>query len=156
MASREGSRRVGGPYDPGRDAAARYPDWVIRHCDLRGIPEVMDVRRRVILIDRHQVRGARRSSLAHAIAHLDLGHVVIDGHLGARQEVEAERLAASRLIPTGRLVDAIRWCGEHWPTVATTLDVDEPLLRARMQCLSPGEAAQLRDGLAAYLDLQTA
>ncbi len=145
-----------GHYDPGRDAAERYPDWVIRHRDLRGIPEMIHVEHRVILLDDSQSRSAKRSSLAHAIAHLDLDHVTIDGHLGARQESEAEQLAALRLITVPALADAIRWCDQQWPAVAAVLDVDERLLQTRLNHMHPTHRGQLKELLASHLEFTTA
>ena len=104
----------------------------------------MDLRRRVILIDSATSRPARRSSLAHAVAHLDLGHVVIGGYLGSRQERDAEALAALRLISIPALADAISWCGERWGAVAATLDVDLPLLEVRLGRMHPAHRGELR------------
>lgn len=143
-------------YDPGSDAAARYPDWVIRHRPLRGIPEVMCLERRVILIDEAQGWPAKRSGLAHAIAHLDLGHVVIGGHLGTRQEQDAEQLAALRLIHPTALADAIQWCGQRWTAVAEHLTVDERLLHLRLRTMHPNHRHLVRDHLADHLLGETA
>ncbi|MGD7788175.1 hypothetical protein ACQCX2_07605 [Propionibacteriaceae bacterium Y1700] len=150
MAGIPSGPRTVGTYEPGKDAAERYPDWVIRHRDLRGIPEVMCLERKVILIDAAQGWPAKRSGLAHAVAHLDCGHVVIGGHLGSRQEVEAESLAARRLITVPDLADAIRWCGQRWPSVARHLAVDERILATRLDKLHPSERAQLSRELESY------
>ena len=136
-------------YDPGADALARYPDWVIRHRPI-GVPELMCIERKVILLDDAQSWHAKRSSLAHAVAHLDLEHVVIGGHLGDRQEAEAEQLAALRMISIPALADAIAWHGERWPQVADELQVDERLLTVRLQHLHPSHRADLGRRLAAY------
>ena len=129
-------------YDPGADALARYPDWVIRHRPI-GVPELMCIERKVILLDDAQSWRAKRSSLAHAVAHLDLQHVVIGGHLGDRQESEAERLAALRMVSIPALADAIRWHGENWPQVADELQVDDRMLTTRLDHLHPSNRAEL-------------
>lgn len=138
-------------YDPGADAAERYPAWVIRHRAI-GVPEIIDLDRRVILLDRTQSYAAKRSSLAHAVAHLDCGHVVVGGHLGQRQEFEAEMLAALRLITIPSLADAIRWHGQRWARVADSLGVDERLLRVRMDHLHPRHRTQLTVELRDHLE----
>lgn len=150
-----GARALAG-YDPGKDAAERYPEWVIRHVDLQGVPEVMCPERRVILIDQGQTWAAKRSSLAHAVAHLDLEHVVIGGYLGRRQEAEAEQLAALRLVTMPALADAIRWHGQRWPLVADLLVVDERLLRVRLAHLHPSHRGELDRMLAAHTEGMTA
>lgn len=149
MADREGDARALS-YDPGRDAALRYPGWVIRHRPI-GVPEVLDLRRRVILLDDSGTWHQKRSSLAHALAHLDLGHVVIGGHLGDLQERDAELLAARRLMPLAALADAIRWCREpRWDDVAHELGVDARMLRARLDHFHPSETHALRALLATH------
>lgn len=131
-------------YDPGKDAAERYPGWVIRHRDLRGIPEVLCLDRRVILVDRAQDWPAKRSGLAHAIAHLDLDHRPATGRFDRRQEKEAEELAARRLLPTAALADAIRWCGEDVQAIAEHMMVDVRLVRARTEAMFGPELMMMR------------
>lgn len=155
MGDQEGGARAVAIYDPGEDACDRYPDWVIRHRAI-GVPEVMDVRARVILIERGATRGERRSSLAHAVAHLDLGHVVVGGHLGSRQERDAEQLAALRCIKIPHLADAIRWHGQSWSHVAEALDVDERMLGVRLAHLHPAHRGHLKMLLSAHLEGVTA
>lgn len=135
-------------YDPGRDAAERYPDWVIRHRPI-GVPELLDLRRKVILLDDAGDWAHKRSSLAHAIAHLDLDHIVTGGKLGHRQEREAELLAARRMIPLSQLADAVRWHREpSWDAVAQELLVDARLLRHRLDHMHPSERHAIRAMLA--------
>lgn len=127
-------------YDPGADAARRYPGWVIRHRSLGGlIPEVLCPVRRVILIDSGQSRPERRCSLAHAVAHLDLGHQQTPlGHFERRQERDADQLAARRLIGIDHLAWAFTWT--PWRTeVAQELDVDLATLICRERHLHPSE-----------------
>lgn len=148
MADREG----GTPhlsYDPEADAAARYPDWVIRTADLGGlIPEVLSRRRRVILVEREHSAARRRSSLAHAVAHLDLGHAEAPGGwFEQREELEAEDLASRRLIPVELLARAMAWSRDH-DEVARELGVDTEMLLRRLERIRGEERRLLRRLLA--------
>lgn len=125
-------------YDPGADAAQRYPEWVIRHRDLRGVPEVMCVERQVILLEDSHDRSARRCSLAHAVAHIDLGHQAAKGVLSARQELAADKLAARRLIHAEALADAVLWA-DSFADLAAELDVDDRTLLIRLTHLRAAE-----------------
>lgn len=129
-------------YDPGADAALRHPDWVIRHRNLHGVPEVLCLRRRVILIEDTHDRASRRCNLAHAIAHIDLAHEATSGHLSKRQELAADRLAARRLIALSDLTEAVVW-SESFEEVARELDVDERMLWVRSRYLHPAERGHL-------------
>ena len=130
--------RSGEPYDPGADAARRFPDWVIRRRQIAPIPEVMCVRRKVILLDDAADKATRRCALAHALAHLDLGHTPDSGRQGRRYELEADRLAAERLIPLSVLADTLAWAlGAD--EVADALTVTERLAWVRVRYLTEEE-----------------
>ena len=133
-------------YDPDADAAQRYPDWVIRTADLGGIiPEVLSTARRVILIEERQSPAVRRSSLAHAIAHLDLGHHrTLAGWFENREEADADELAARRLIPLESLAHTLAWSRERFE-VAAELDVDLIMLEVRENTLTRAERRRLRE-----------
>lgn len=146
MADRPGDARHLS-YDPGADAALRYPDWIVTTADLGGvIPEVMCRVRRVILIEVDQSPASQRCSLAHAVAHLDLGHArTTAGFFENREEAEADRLAAERLIPIEAFEAAL--VGASVPSaVARELGVDLPILRAREASLSRTERRRLGRG----------
>lgn len=144
MADREGSPPQLS-YDPAADAAERYPDWVVGTADLGGlIPEVLSRSRRVILLEQEHSAAQRRSSLAHAVAHLDLGHAqTLNGWFEQREELEAEDLAGRRLIPVEGLARALSWSRDH-DEVARELGVDEAMLRLRHQRMRPEERRRLR------------
>jgi hypothetical protein len=130
-------------YDPGDDLAVRYPDWVWRRRDLRGIPELLCPRRRVILTDRSLTRVESRCTLAHAVAHLDLGHAaVFDGVVEAREELDADRLAARRLLAAGDLADLLV---AELPVqdTADALKVTPEVLALRLRYLHPAERGVL-------------
>jgi hypothetical protein len=64
-------------YEPGDDASQRHGEWSIRLAPLFGLGEVVDVPRKLFLIDPE--KHGDRYAIAHAIAHLDLEHVSEDG-----------------------------------------------------------------------------
>lgn len=110
----------------------------MRHRDIAPIPEVMCLNRRVILLDATSSGAQRRSALAHALAHLDLGHVPGAGRMERRDEHAADTLAAQRLIPLHHLADVLTWAlGAD--EVAHELHVTERIVRARVRALTPGE-----------------
>lgn len=148
MADRAGVEgTVTPPYDPGRDAAERYPDWVIRHRPLGGvIPEVLCQRRKVILIDLGANWFAKRCSLAHAVAHLDLEHpAAVNGSSTFERwmEKEANGLAARRLIPIRSLAEVLKWTRERHE-IAHELQVDLATLETRRAHLHETERGLLR------------
>ncbi len=136
---------VNGRYHPGRDAAQRFPDWVIRHRPLsHGIPEVLCRRRKVILIESEDSWPAKRCSLAHAVAHLDLSHeATASGTFDRRQEDHANQLAARRLITIEDLAQVLSWTRFN-TEVAAELEVDIRTLNTRQVHLHPSERAELR------------
>lgn len=134
-------------YHPGTDAAVRFPDWVVRHRDLQGIPEVLCRRRKVILVERALPVAERRCALAHALAHLDLGHTT-DGMWAPREELAADRLAARRLIALDELAAAL--LADLPPVdVAALLEVTEEYVALRIKSLHPAERGWLTGRLAA-------
>jgi Zn-dependent peptidase ImmA (M78 family) len=131
-------------YDPGADAAARYPDWVIRHRSLGGIPEVLCRRRRVILINNAHTWPAKRSSLAHAVAHLDLGHATTaSAYFEKREEKNADQLAARRLISLDALAEVLCWTRDYGE-IADELLVDVAMLKVREKHMHVAERHYLR------------
>ncbi|RBP66364.1 hypothetical protein DFO66_103311 [Brevibacterium sanguinis] len=88
-------------------------------------------------IDLDQVE--RRCALTHELAHLDLGHAT---KTTDREERDACRLTAVRLIDWDDLVDAYRWatCMDEW---ADELWVTPEVLQDRLRFLAPIERALL-------------
>lgn len=131
-------------YEPGADAAARYPDWVIRHRPIGGVPEVLCRARKVILIGTAQGPAARRCSLAHALAHLDLGHAeVMSPQFEKREERDADRLAAERLITLDDLAIALAWTRDY-DEIAAELHVDVPTIKVRERYLTKADRVYLK------------
>jgi hypothetical protein len=144
VADREGTAQQL-TYDPRADVAWRYPDWLVVPADLGGvIPEVLCPVRRVILLERTLDDIGLRCSLAHAIAHLDLGHThPVTGFYEKREEVAANDLAARRLVPLEDYATALAWSRER-AEVAAELQVDIATLRARETGLTRAERQVLR------------
>lgn len=135
-------------YDPGADAAVRFPDWVIRHRPLpAGIPEVMCRRRQTILINNRDTWPEKRCSLAHAVAHLDLEHARTQlGHFDRRQEAEANDLASRRLLPRELLSEVLCWT-KFAVEVAELLQVDLPTLKIRRRNMLAAEQLWIRENV---------
>lgn len=81
----------------------------------------------------------RRCTLAHELAHIDLGHTE---KTTDREEDAARRLAAQKLIDWDDLIDAYRWatCMSEW---ADELWVTPEVLEDRLRFLHPNERALL-------------
>lgn len=129
------------PYDY---AGERYPDWVIRHDDLFGIPELMCWRRKVVLLEQTHDKFKRRCSFTHALGHLEYLHKgsILDG----KEEVAANKWAAGMLIGLDALTTGLEWHG--WQVsrdLAHDLCVDVETLhtRIRMAKTHPAECRHL-------------
>lgn len=101
---------------------------------------------RWILLRRTLTQRGRRCTLAHEIAHLERGEVPDHAHYAQREESVVERIAAQRLIELDALADALRWT-QHHAELADELWVDEPMLQARLNALTPVEVRYLRSQL---------
>jgi Zn-dependent peptidase ImmA (M78 family) len=100
-------------------------------------------RNKVILLDHRQTAAEKRCSLAHAVAHLDLGHAETPaGFFEMRQEREADQLAARRLVPVKQLARVLAWT-VYRSEVAAELGVDLATLAVRERHLHPSEKAYL-------------
>lgn len=110
---------------PGRMGATNGRDEIVLHPD--------------------QLQVERRCTLAHELAHIELGHV--DG-CSSSEEQHAARLAARWLVPIEALGDVVVWtrCRAE---AADALWVDEPTLVARLAGLHPAEKHYLQQRLAA-------
>lgn len=136
-------------YDPGADMAARYPGWVVRKAPLGAVPELLCPRRRVVLLDERLGATERRCALAHAVAHLDLGHgLTMDRRAETQEENAADDLAAVRLMPVELLADVGAWALSR-AEAAAELDVTEALLLIRWDSRTPDETDYLMRRLAA-------
>lgn len=96
--------------------------------------------RRRIWMDPRQSQAQRRSTIAHELAHIELGHV--DGCTG-REERQARVLAATRLIRLEHLAEALKWT-RNVHELAEELWVDVETLTDRIENLTADEVAWLR------------
>jgi len=94
----------------------------------------------VIVMHPHQSQVQRRCTLAHELAHIELGHV--DGCSDA-DERTATLLAARWLVDMEQLLSALRWA-EDMREVADECWVDVPTLMARLDGLTCDERDQIR------------
>ncbi len=92
-----------------------------------------------IWMDPRQTQVERRCTIAHELAHIELGHV--DG-CTTREDREVDLLVARRLIEMPDLLDALRWA-EDLREVADCLWVDEATLLARYDGLTREERAEI-------------
>lgn len=96
---------------------------------------------KVLLLDKRQSRREMRCTVAHELEHIIRGDSDVSeasSLLHARQEVAACAAAARRLIPLGRLVDALLWSQDE-RELAEELNVDEDTMRMRLLTLTPEE-----------------
>ena len=71
-----------------------------------------------------------RSTLAHELGHATYRDVPQPtGHYTRRQEAMADRFAARLLITMEAFQDAHAWCGDHLPSVAEELEVNQSILK---------------------------
>lgn len=107
----------------------------------------MCVKDRVILLDAARSVRERRCDLAHAVAHIELGHT---DRRNKTDEQAAVRYAAKMLIHLEDLADAIEAsAGVVGDDAAHFLQVDVETLDARVRHLHPGERGYLQRRLAA-------
>ncbi len=137
-------------YDPFRDLAARA-GLAVGVTELPGSDAWWLHDDQTILLDSRLGGVERRVMAAHMAAHLDLGHNPIPAVMNKitaraqRQEVEAQRLTAKRLIPILGLI----WLLENVTTdaaeVARRLSVTVPVLAKRMRNLTHDEWEEVRN-----------
>lgn len=71
-----------------------------------------------------------RSTLAHELGHAAYGDTPqINNHYTRKQERRADRFAAGLLITMEAFQDAYSWCGDHLPSIADELEVNQRLLK---------------------------
>lgn len=100
---------------------------------------------RMILIDRDLHQTWRRATLAHEIAHIDLGHRTRPlGKYAGRAEREADHLAAHRLLSSvAAIADAVAAYPGDTAAVADALDVPVEVLVRRVEQMHPRERARI-------------
>lgn len=93
----------------------------------------------VIRMHPHQSQVQRRCTLAHEMAHIELGHT---SGCHPATERQAAQHAARWLIDMDDLLDALRWA-DDLREVADCLWVVEETLMARLDSLTPDERARI-------------
>ncbi|MDD9207860.1 ImmA/IrrE family metallo-endopeptidase [Georgenia sp. 10Sc9-8] len=105
--------------------------------------------RDVIVLHPGQSQVLRRCTVAHELAHVELGHT---GGCTGTEERHARQLAARWLITMEQLLDALRW-SEELQEVAEELWVDTDTLNARLDALTAAGRAQI---VALYEEIERA
>jgi Zn-dependent peptidase ImmA (M78 family) len=121
------------------DLAERYPDITVDFCRLPSTHGVWVPTERTILINDALPPPARRSRLAHEVAHIDRGdRHYAHPYFNRDQEIKAEMLAAERVISLDDLAvsEVIQMTDRD---LAEFLGVDQSLLTARMGGLTQGD-----------------
>jgi Zn-dependent peptidase ImmA (M78 family) len=118
------------------DHVSSLPEVLVAFDRLEHADAYWEPDQQVILLDSRLSQAARRSRLAHELAHLDRGDECLNGsgdaeRLARRQERRAEELAARRMIPLDQLADALCWAW-HSGEIAEALNVDEALVVSRI------------------------
>jgi hypothetical protein len=93
-------------------------------------------------------QAGRRTTLSHEILHFERGIVPQPRHsmYTRREERIVDRLAARRLIPLPKLIDALRWSSQP-AELADALWTTERMVECRMNALDPIEVAELENSL---------
>ena len=98
--------------------------------DLGGVPGYYHHPTRTISTRRGMSARQYRSTLAHELGHATYRDVPQpNGHYTRRQEARADRFAARLLITMEAFQDAQAWCGDHLPSVAEELEVNQSILK---------------------------
>lgn len=132
-------------YSPWRDAEVRHPHLDIERCDIAPARGVWVRSENMILIDENLDRPWRRATLAHELAHVDLGHVsLVEGYFARRVEREADMLAARRLLGNVDVIaDAVAAFPGDTAAVADQLDVPVEVLVRRVEKMHPRDRAKI-------------
>lgn len=132
-------------YSPWKDAEVQHPDLDIERCDIAPARGVWVRSENMILIDENLDRTWRRATLAHELAHVDLGHVsAVEGFFARRIEREADMLAARRLLGSvDAIADAVAAHPGDTAAVADQLDVPVEVLLRRVEKMHPRDRAAI-------------
>lgn len=87
-------------------------------------------------------QAERRSTLTHELVHHERGIVTGDLRAVDREEKIVDEIAARRLIPLDKLIDAMLWAGNEWE-LADELWVDVPTVLTRLKTLTDAEHQQI-------------
>jgi hypothetical protein len=138
-------------YNPGRDAAERYPEWRIIRRPLCGAYGFTVHRRKLIVVDSNGDQASWDCTVAHEIVHLDradrctLGNAVVD----ERRELTVARITARRMLD----VERVARCELHGRLpreVAAELGVDLDTLKAFVNDLTEPEWVVINSRMAEH------
>lgn len=126
-------------YHPWRELRSRKHlelTWADLPPGIRGITDGSSA----IWMESRMLQVERRCTLAHELAHIDLGHTT---KTTVAEENAARRLAAQKLIEWDALVDVFKWA-HNAQEAADELWVIPEVLEDRLHFLHPNEKALLR------------
>lgn len=125
-------------YHPWRELRSREHvelTWESLPPGIRGITDGTSA----IVLEHRQLQVERRCTLAHELAHIDLGHTT---ETTVQEETTARRYAAQKLIEWDALVDVFKWA-HNAHEAADELWVTPEVLEDRLRFLHPNERALL-------------
>lgn len=123
---------------------------VFEECETPSILGWWDPDTRTIHLVRGLTQRQRRAVLAHECEHASNDdRPILDAVLNARRERATDVVAARRLIPVHRLIDALRWTGNE-RELADELWVDVHTVRVRLSSLTAAERQQMHDALTSH------
>lgn len=139
---------MNGDWHPWRYMAERFPHFVI-HTRYELPPGVRGlVKGNRIWLCRTLDQAGRRTTLSHEIGHLELGMPIYPRHhlYTRREERMVDAMAARRLMPLPKLIDALKW-SNNVDELADTLWTTPRMVRCRLETLDPIEVAELEHHL---------
>lgn len=138
-------------YSPWADLASRPHLDLVWHQLGDGVLGLYDHLRQRITLDPRMPRRQIRSVLAHELVHAEQAdHRTDCTRVNLRQEQQADRRAARRLVDIRDLGEAMIGCDNHLSAMAVELRVSDALLRVRREHLTQTERVYLRRLSAAF------
>lgn len=135
-------------WHPWRYMAEQFPHFVI--CTSYELPPGVRglVKGERIWLCRTLDQAGRRTVLSHEIGHIERGMPIYPRHhlYTRREERIVDQIAARRLIPIAKLVDAMKW-SRHPAELAEALWTTPRMVECRLNSLDPIEVAQLEHQL---------
>lgn len=89
-------------------------------------------------------QAGRRTTLSHEIGHLEVGMPIYPRHhlYTRREELAVDIMAARRLMPLPKLIDALKW-SRNTAELAEALWTTPRMVQCRLDNLDPIETAEL-------------
>jgi hypothetical protein len=122
-----------------------FADWTLEWSELPGdLMGHTDFAARTVTVDSRLDQAARRCTIDHEVEHVVRGPV--GERYWPREERMIDQIVARRLIPLGRLAEAMVWA-YHEEELAAELWVDVDTLRTRLHGLTDAETRVLNERL---------